>query len=580
MPAELVPLEAEQHTVVLVPKATTDLPFFWLTKRQASLRQDISYEGLDIEGRPIRWVVTPNRSPHIGPPGIEAHEVWMRLVKPVIDSRLNLQDKSTYVIPLGRVRQCLRVIGWSEGGFEARRFLRALRQIGAAWCIADLWIPTTQTDERGNVLFSHIKGEFSKMTIYAIGSKHLTEQELNDGQFKFDFNLDDTVYILLNPIEAEIQKNQPQRYIDNQYMFSVGPASQRWYELLAAKIFGVIKNNGTFCEIRYSWYVKHHHTLKRFYTRKRVVFQMTRIVQDHLNSGYLTKVEYRALKEAGQEIDWIIRYYPGETARTSIARILSFQHRQRPTGEKERVSTRTARLRTAVQPRLSEKDKEKEIDDKLVAELTNRGITRTEAIKIISSLDIGPDQYLTDILDWGDYLIREAGPGKIYNPSGFYIHLVREQAFPPANFETRRKRQLRQEAEQVIAQALQEEAKIKLAYDNYITTQIDIYIAQNADAFQKLLDLKRQHLKRHQAISLWGDEAIDKMAVPSARSEVLKTIGGPTLAAFTLKYKAEELAARLTRLLLPPPRSEQTAQPDLEQGSGNVQSASDVYLTV
>ncbi len=146
------------------------------------------------------------------------------------------------------------------------------------------------------------------MTIYAIGSKHLTEAELNDGQFKFDFNLDDTVYILLNPIEAEIQKNQPQRYIDNQYMFSVVPAAQRWYELLAAKIFGVIKNNGSYCEVRYSWYVNHHNTLKRYNTRKRVVYQMTRLVQDHLDCGYLTKVEYRVLKDPGQEIDWIIRY--------------------------------------------------------------------------------------------------------------------------------------------------------------------------------------------------------------------------------------------------------------------------------
>jgi hypothetical protein len=382
MPAELLPLEAEQHSVVLVPKATTDLPFFWLTKRQSSLQQDVTYEGIDGEGRPISWTVTPNRSPHIGPPGIEAHEVWMRLVKPVIDSRLNLQDKSTYVVPLGRVRQCLRVIGWSEGGFEARRFLKALRQIGAAWCIADLWIPTTETDEQGSVLFSHVKGEFSKMTIYAIGSKHLTQDDLNDGQFKFDFDLDDTVYILLNPIEAEIQKNQPQRYIDNQYMFSVGPSSQRWYELLAAKIFGVIKNNGSYCEIRYSWYVKHHHTLKRFYTRKRVVFQMTRLAQDHLDSGYLTKVEYRSVKEPGQEIDWIIRYYPGETARASIARILSFRHRQHPTGEKLKISVRTARPR-AKRPATSEGQG---IEDPLLAELTRRGITLHQAKSLLSSL--------------------------------------------------------------------------------------------------------------------------------------------------------------------------------------------------
>jgi hypothetical protein len=575
MPAELIPLEAGQHSVVLVPKATTDLPFFWLTKRQASLREDIAYQGTDAEGRPIRWAVTPNRSPKIGPPGIEAHEVWMRLVKPVIDSRLNLQDKTTYVIPLGRVRQCLRVIGWSEGGFEARRFLKALRQIGAAWCIADLWIPTTQTDEQGNVLFSHIKGEFSKMTIYAIGSKHLTEEELNSEQFKFDFNLDDTVYILLNPIEAEIQKNQPQRYIDNQYMFSVGPASQRWYELLAAKIFGVIKNNGSFCEIRYSWYVKHHHTLKRFYTRKRVVFQMTRLVQDHLDSGYLAKVEYRALKEPDQEIDWIIRYYPGEAARTSIARILSYQHRQRPTGIKERISTRTRRprLKKLLHP-------EQEIDERLVAELTNRGVTASEAAKIVAGLDLGPDEYLTDILDWADYLIGQAPAGKIYNPSGFYVHLVKERAFPPATFETSRKRRLRQEAQQVIAQRLQEEATIRLAYDDYLTTEIDSYVAQNAQQFQDILDARRQQLKTHKTLGLWSDETITKMALSAARSEMRKRAALLTLQAFIARYKAEELAAQLTRLLLPAPRLHPTDPARLGQGIDAPSDPGNPYFTI
>src|SRR4030095_3341918 len=98
------------------------------------------------------------------------------------------------------------------------------------------------------------------------------------------------------------------------------------YDRMAAKIFGVIKNNGQFCEIRYSWYIKHHHTLKRQYERFRVVEQMKRVVKNHMESGYLSKVEYRAVKEPGQEIDYIIRYYPGEGATESTGRIQTYIH--------------------------------------------------------------------------------------------------------------------------------------------------------------------------------------------------------------------------------------------------------------
>lgn len=575
MAAELIPLNDGQHQVILVPKATTDLPFFYLTKQNVRLKQNIDYEGIDLKGRPIRWQVFPNNNPAIGAPGIDAHETWMRLVKPTFDWHRDF-GKQLDILPLGKLREALRIVGWGEGGWEARRLLKALHQIGAASCVADLWIPTTQKDEQGNQTFQHINATFSKMTIYAIGSKHLTDEQLADGQFDFEFDLDDTLYIQLNPIEVQIQRDQPQRYIDNQYLFSVKPTARRWYELVAPKIFGVVKNNGEYCEIRYSWYIQHHHTLKRYYERYRVVFQMNRLVEDHLKEGYITRVEYRVVKEPGQEIDWVIRYYPGETARTSIARILSYRYRQHPNGEKERISTRTARPRVNKQPAIADRV----IDQRLVAELANRGVIQSEATKIVASLDLGPDEHLTDILDWGDHLIKQAPPGKIYNPSGFYIHLIKERAFPPATFETGRKRRLRQEAAQVIAQTLQEEAQIKLAYDDYITAQINAYVAQNQERFQEVLEAKRQHLRNHKVLGLWDEETITKLAATAARSEILKGIATDTLESFSVRYKAEQQAARLTRLLLPAPKEQTDLGFQAEQGTSAPENPGDHYITV
>jgi hypothetical protein len=185
--------------------------------------------------------------------------------------------------------------------------------------VADLWVPTGEHDQEGKERFLQIKGRFSRMSVYAIGEHHLTEEEL--AQKNFDFDLEDVLYIRLDPLEAKLQQLQDRRILDNQYLFSVNPAGRRWYELMAAKIFGVVKNKAQFCEIRYSWYVKHHHTLKRVYEHKRVRFQMDRVVRDHLASGYISKVEYRAIKEPDQELDYIIRYFPGPGAGDSIARI-------------------------------------------------------------------------------------------------------------------------------------------------------------------------------------------------------------------------------------------------------------------
>jgi hypothetical protein len=232
MPRALQPLKPEQHPVTPLPKFTTELPFFYLTKRKDLLGRPIDFRGTGPQDKPVRWRVTPN--PAIGAPGIEAHEVWVRLVKPAVDAeRERLGGRVPSLVPLGSIRECLRTLGRSVGGWESRRLLKSIRQIGSAWCEADFWLPTAERDEEGRPLSRHIKGEFSRVSIYSIGSKHLTDEELEAGSFSFDFDLEDTVYLLLHPQEVEMQKHQGQRPIDNEYLFSVSPAARRWYELLA-----------------------------------------------------------------------------------------------------------------------------------------------------------------------------------------------------------------------------------------------------------------------------------------------------------------------------------------------------------
>ena len=50
------------------------------------------------------------------------------------------------------------------------------------------------------------------MSVYAIGEHHLTEEEL--AQRNFEFDLEDVLYIRLDPMEAKLQQLQDRRSTD------------------------------------------------------------------------------------------------------------------------------------------------------------------------------------------------------------------------------------------------------------------------------------------------------------------------------------------------------------------------------
>lgn len=433
MSFELLPLKPEQHTLTFVPKLAIELPFFNLTARRKDIPKVIKYQGRDAYGRPINWEVYQDTSKEIGAPAVQAHEVWYLLVKPSIDSHRLPNGRIREIIPLGGVRECLRKVGWTIGGHQGHELIKALTQISFAGCVADLWVPTGEQDSEGKERFLQIKGRFSRMSVYAIGEHHLTEEEL--AQKNFDFELEDVVYIRLDPLEAKIQELQDRRILDNQYLFSVSPAGRRWYELMAAKVFGVVKNNAEFCEIRYSWYVKHHHTLKRAYAHKRVRFQMDRVVRDHLASGYLVRVEYRAIKERDQELDYIIRYYPGPGAGESNSRIQTYIRER-----KNRRSLRTPAL----------KQKQGSATATLPGESLALSVVTSEHQELVTQLmidfRINPIRACGLVLAHKDaasvqleaWRFREAEP---WNPAGWMIQAIENNYEVPIAYMDHKKRQ-------------------------------------------------------------------------------------------------------------------------------------------
>jgi hypothetical protein len=374
MSAELIPLKQGQHVVTYVPKVTTDLPFFNLTQRKKGISNKIKFEGEDNFGNPINWEVRHNTDDDIGYAGVLAHEVWYLVIKPAIDATRKKEGKLPGIIPLGGIRECLRMVGWTAGGHQANDFIRALTQISFAGVIADLWFPTGELDEAGKPKFKQLKGRFSRMSVYAIGEQHLTEDDIKNTSFEFD--LEDVVYIKLDPFETQLleAQNESQKLIDNEYMFSVKPVARRWYELVAGKVYGAVHYKKPYFKIRYSEYLKHHHTLKRFYTPKAVNRQIRQIIKDHVSTGFVAKFESKKIVETGRELDFEIKFYIGEEAKNSIQRIRGY------------LATKTRKKSAEV--------KKAHITPKLVEESQNRSDIPAGARNAATSENLKPQSIL------------------------------------------------------------------------------------------------------------------------------------------------------------------------------------------
>ena len=71
----------------------------------------------------------------------------------------------------------------------------------------------------------------------------------------------------------------------------------------------------------------------------------------------------------------------------------------------------------------------RKVDEMLVADLTNRGVTRRRARRLLAA--VFPTQDVLRQLEWGDFVIARAAKGTFWNPAGFYVALVRDNLEPP-----------------------------------------------------------------------------------------------------------------------------------------------------
>jgi hypothetical protein len=94
--------------------------------------------------------------------------------------------------------------------------------------------------------------------------------------------------------------------------------AQRFYELLSYKMFATLKHRHPHATLRYADYCLLS-TQQRYTVYDQVKKQMYKVHQPHLQSGYLTRVQYEATTDDDGQPDWLMHYTPGAKARAEYA---------------------------------------------------------------------------------------------------------------------------------------------------------------------------------------------------------------------------------------------------------------------
>jgi hypothetical protein len=123
----------------------------------------------------------------------------------------------------------------------------------------------------------------------------------------------DAVYLILNDLYQQILSNAVYRPLDYDYMRALPPSSQRFYEVVSYQIYAALKFRNPRAKLAYSEYCLLS-TVTRYGDFEHVKKQMYKVLQPHLKSGYLAKVEYEAVTDELGAADWMMYLTPGANA--------------------------------------------------------------------------------------------------------------------------------------------------------------------------------------------------------------------------------------------------------------------------
>jgi len=197
--------------------------------------------------------------------------------------------------------------------------------------------------------------------------------------------------------------------------------------------------------------------------------------------------------------------------------------------------------------------KEGSVSPALLEALTRRGVAEQHARQVLAR--VTSDQQVYDQLEWADQIVAQGG-GSIANPPGFYVSVIRDNITPPAGFETSSRRRLREEADRVRDEVQMEEARLGLAYEDYLQREIAQHIASLEPAdYEARLALKVEVLAvKHATFTSWGADGMRQIAKTALTKDLHNEISYRLLG-FNTFCRVQKLVAEP----LGPPRQAQQA---------------------
>lgn len=351
----------------------------------------------------FHWKVSYNRE--YGQPGPLAYKLDTLIINRRIEEAFRPIPR---LIRLGSLHDICKELGVSEGKNKSA-IKNSLYQNASAFISARFRYKAADGGERT---------EEAGFTRYSV---IFTGETLPDGRKA------DGVYIILNEVFIRVINGAMTRPLDYDYLKSLPPAPQRFYELLSYQMYAALKYDRPRAKLTYSDLCSHA-PQTRHVDWDKVRSQMNKLHRPHRESGYIADVDFQQTADRDGQADWIIFYQPGPKAR---AEFRTFTRRGGPSVvEIEPLPPDPLPLQPGPRP------------SPLEAELMARGVTPATAAVMVGQHDAERITTQIEILDW----LESKKPGKITDPGAWLVIAVKNGHGIPKGFESAAARRKREDA--------------------------------------------------------------------------------------------------------------------------------------
>ena len=360
------------------------------------------------------------------------------------------------LIRLGSLNEICRELGQANSGKNTNHLKNALRQNASAFITAKI-----KYRQNGGTECT-LEADFNRYSVV------LTGEELPDGRKA------DAVYIILNDIFMQVINGAMTRPLDYDYLKSLPPAPQRFYELLSYQMYAALKNDRPRAKLSYSYFCIYA-PQTRYFDWEQARKQMAKVLAPHRKSGYIAKVEYGPTADGDGKPDWFMLFTPGPKAR---AEYRAFTRRGGPVV----LAVEPLLFPAAPTPQLAALGL-----SPLEAELIDRGITPTMAGDLVR--DHGEEEIRAQVeqLDW----LVETKPKKVADPAAWLVAAIRNGHAAPKGFVSKAERQRREEARQAQERAKADDRRRQReqeARDRAQQRAVDAYLERLTPAERKVLE--------------------------------------------------------------------------------------------